>query len=922
MAGAALSALAVLDLELSSVHWPAFIVLTLLATLAQLFEAEAPANQSYYPHLVFFFAGVFLLPPSLFVLLIAIPHLVEWAKKRLEDSRLLRDWYIQPFNIATHVIAGSAAYRLHVTLSTDPTRFLTLPAVLAVTAGAVAYVFLNHLLIGLALFLARGLSWRESDILNMENLVSDLIMLLLGFVVGVLWKLSPWLVIPALSPLVLMQRGLMVPKLKQEAQTDEKTGLLNARYFVNLFEMEIERARRLGRPATVIMSDLDLLRNINNTYGHLAGDAVLTGVGEIIRDTIRGYDLAARFGGEEFTIFLPEVELIEGKAFAERLRKAIEAADFEVKTSATPIKATMSFGVASFPLDADTPTLLIHEADVAVYQAKLRGRNCVVCASDIPRTVQLDNETVEDRVETPYLVAFAPRPISTSQGPPQSERVAQAVSPPAIAPTPPVEEERHAETRHPPALRWSFVGGIVVAAVVLTMRSFTQGPWPDLGTIGLLAGLAMIAEMLQVRVRGTSTISVSAGINFAAALLAGVPGVAFASAAIALMHYLRMRPPPYKTAFNWATHVLAGLAPLLVMDLLDIPLQLSGLPLLAIAAALAAVIYYAIDTGLVAAAISLSEGTSLTATWYEEFRWLGGHYLVLCLMGLFASVAYLALGLVGLVVFVLPVFMMHYAQRQYVERTQDSVEELRGMHRELSVANREIVEASLTMQQLNEALLMTLARMVDAHDAQMSGHSIKVATYATAIGKELDLPAERIEHIRRAALLHDIGKIAGSKQIVHKPDEATEKERQYSPTHAALGAELLKTYPGLQHLAPFVRHHRERWDGNGYPDGLRGERIPLEARVLAVGDAVDVMASDRPRHRGMSLGEIVSELRGYAGVQFDPAVVEAFVGLAERQGDRLIIKSVQEVVPDRGDSGGLVHYINLGFVFQEGGGSH
>ena len=193
---------------------------------------------------------------------------------------------------------------------------------------------------------------------------------------------------------------------------------------------------------------------------------------------------------------------------------------------------------------------------------------------------------------------------------------------------------------------------------------------------------------------------------------------------------------------------------------------------------------------------------------------------------------------------------------------------------------------------------MTLAGMVDARDSQMSGHSIKVATYATAIGRELGLPAERIEHVRRAALLHDIGKIASSEQVVHKLDKASEKEHQYSQTQAALGAELLKTYPGLQHLAPFVRHHHERWDGHGYPDGLRGERIPLEARILAVGDVVDVMASDRPRRQGMSSSEIVAELRRCAGVQFDPVVVEAFARVAERQGDRLFINSAQEVVRD------------------------
>jgi diguanylate cyclase (GGDEF)-like protein len=410
MVGAVLSGLALPSLAQSEPQWLTFAALTVLATLAQFFEAEAPGRQSYYPHLVFFFAAVLLLHPFLFVLLVVIPHLVEWAKKRLEDSPLLRDWYIQPFNIATHIIAGSAAGWVHTALNGDTAVFLTLSSVFAVTAAAVTYVLLNHLIIGLVLVLARGVSWSESGILDIENLSSDLIMLLLGSTVSVLWQLNPWLIIPALSPLVLMYRALMIPELRKQARTDEKTGLWNARYFVKLFTTEMERAKRFGRPLALIMADLDLLRNINNTYGHLAGDTVLAGIGQIIHENIREYDIAGRFGGEEFTIVLPEVGSAEARSFAERLREAVEAASFVVRTSDTPIRTTISLGVACFPWDAAMPTDLIHESDVAVYHAKLKGRNCVVCASDVPHSIRLESAVVEDRLASPYVSTFIPRP--------------------------------------------------------------------------------------------------------------------------------------------------------------------------------------------------------------------------------------------------------------------------------------------------------------------------------------------------------------------------------------------------------------------------------------------------------------------------------------------------------------------------------
>ncbi|HBY99532.1 MAG TPA: hypothetical protein DEP84_37285, partial [Chloroflexi bacterium] len=398
----------------------AFATLTALAIPAQLFKAEAPNHQLYYTTLLFFFAGVLLLDPSLFVLLVIIPHLIEWVKERRVNSPHLRAWYLQPFNIGTYIIAGFVARWVHMILDAGPTVSPPYFAVFAVTAAALTYVILNHFVVGLAIVLARGVSWRESRILEIENLLPDFILVFQGYIVAVVWSLNPWLILPALSPLVLISRALAIPQLKQEAQTDGKTGLLNARHFATLFTVEMERARRLDRPLALIMADLDLLRNINNTYGHLAGDTVLAGIGQIIHQVIREYDLAGRFGGEEFAIVLPETGLVEARAIAERLRQAVETAGFVVSTSTTPIHATMSLGVADFPLDANMPTDLIHEADIAVYQAKLRGRNCVVCASEVPQSFKLENYLGEDRLAALYdTVGVTCKPaLATEAAPP------------------------------------------------------------------------------------------------------------------------------------------------------------------------------------------------------------------------------------------------------------------------------------------------------------------------------------------------------------------------------------------------------------------------------------------------------------------------------------------------------------------------
>ena len=232
-AAVALLAVSAATISDSTSQWISFIVLTLLATLAQLFKAEAPNNQTYFATPVFLFAGALMLHPFLFGWLVIISYSVEWIKERVTRSPHLRNWYIQPFNIATHILAGFVASVVSATITASyaeqlPLWVMSILAVFSVIVAAVTYAMLNHALVGLALVLARKVSWRESGILDGETLLTELILLLLGSTLVVLWRVDPWLVVPALSPLVLIYRALTVPQLKKEAQTDGKTGLLTA----------------------------------------------------------------------------------------------------------------------------------------------------------------------------------------------------------------------------------------------------------------------------------------------------------------------------------------------------------------------------------------------------------------------------------------------------------------------------------------------------------------------------------------------------------------------------------------------------------------------------------------------------------------------------------------------------------------------
>ncbi len=338
---------------LLNTEWPLLLVLIALTSIAHFYMSDTASHEAWGVNLVFLFTGVVLLSPFDFALLVIIPHLFEWGYEVwIKKSTRLRNWYIQPFNIAVHLIAGFIARTLFLALNPDPSNLVSLTAFLAAAAAMLGYLVVNHLLIGYVLVFARGITLRESGVFERANLAGDLTQFGLGYVVAIVWEINPILIVPTLAPLLLIFRALQVPKLTKEAHTDAKTGLWNTRHFNEIFSVELDRAKRFGRPLAVIMADLDLLRNVNNTYGHLAGDAVLTRIGQIIRDSIRDYDLAARFGGEEFSIVLLEAEREGARAFANRLRHAIEQAEFVIPTSPTPIHVTMSLGVACYPADA------------------------------------------------------------------------------------------------------------------------------------------------------------------------------------------------------------------------------------------------------------------------------------------------------------------------------------------------------------------------------------------------------------------------------------------------------------------------------------------------------------------------------------------------------------------------------------------
>jgi diguanylate cyclase (GGDEF)-like protein/putative nucleotidyltransferase with HDIG domain len=212
----------------------------------------------------------------------------------------------------------------------------------------------------------------------------------------------------------------------------------------------------------------------------------------------------------------------------------------------------------------------------------------------------------------------------------------------------------------------------------------------------------------------------------------------------------------------------------------------------------------------------------------------------------------------------------------------------KAMGRNRTCLSTEVVPTQLPTSKTDErpsqeilGMVYALAAAVDAKDHYTYGHSKKVAQNAVALAEALDLPPAKTATIRAAAMLHDVGKIGIPDETLNKPDRLTEDEWKLLRTHPQMGAQIIRHVPDLVNCVPGMQHHHERWDGTGYPSGLKAENIPLDARIMAVADAYAAMTSVRPYRKAMSPPEAIEELRRSAGTQLDPKLTELFILITE-----------------------------------------
>ena len=294
-----------------------------------------------------------------------------------------------------------------------------------------------------------------------------------------------------------------------------------------------------------------------------------------------------------------------------------------------------------------------------------------------------------------------------------------------------------------------------------------------------------------------------------------------------------------------------------------------------VALILSSLIYFVLNTTGVAGVVALTEQKSLLDTWRNCYFWSFPFYLV------GASIAWVfsvltERGNSQSILLLLPViYVIYRSYRMYLGHLEDEkkhVEEMAALH-------LRTIEA--------------LALAIDAKDHTTHEHLSRVRTYAVEVGQEMGLSESELEALRAAALLHDIGKLAVPEHIISKPGKLTPEEFEKMKIHPVVGAEILERVAFPYPVVPIVRCHHEKWDGSGYPAGLKGEEIPIGARILAAVDTLDALASDRQYRRALPLDQAMQEIATLSGISFDPAVVEVL----ERRYVELEKKAMAQAVP-------------------------
>jgi putative nucleotidyltransferase with HDIG domain len=412
-----------------------------------------------------------------------------------------------------------------------------------------------------------------------------------------------------------------------------------------------------------------------------------------------------------------------------------------------------------------------------------------------------------------------------------------------------------------------FVGLVVVVGFLVLGQSIAglrhapnPGGWIALGV------LAIVAASFALKIPGVPVyLSISDTFFITSVLVFGPAPATITIAADSLVMSCRRRNSPRQVLFNVTSNAIALWTGAQAYYALSQVGPLSGtswtpdattmFPL-----ACLAVVYFGLNSGLLALVVGLSKGCSPVQVWREHFAIISLNYLASASASFFLIVLIRAVGQLAIVAVVPLILVCYMAMRSWLGRVAD--------------AQRH----GTKINQLYLSTIGALSSAIEAKDGVTSEHIHRVRIYATGLARALEVTDRAtLDAIEAAALLHDTGKLAIPEHILNKPGRLNEHEFETMKSHVDVGADILSSIDFPYPVVPIVRAHHENWDGSGYPNGLRGEDIPLGARILSVVDCFDALTSDRPYRPALSDAEALAIMAKERGTKFDPAVVDKFV---------------------------------------------
>ncbi len=691
--------------------------------------------------------------------------------------------------------------------------------------------------------------------------------------------------------------------LEHQAQTDSLTGLWNHRSFHERLRHALLRASALHDQVGLVILDLDDFKKVNDVYGHGIGDQVLTEMGDILRGSVRGADAVCRIGGEEFAIILPSGTLDVSLRLAERVARTVETTSFD------PVgPMTVSIGVAIGPDHAANPRELVACAEVAMMTAKAQGKRRVIVfdeegggrpapagadrqeefrsiahlkmlhgvSSKLTRLNEVGEigQTIADELR--LLIDYHNcrvfvrdgdelRPIAfrgdlsshpegtmelltTQVGVGITGYVAETGTPflsgdaakseigQPIEGTETIEESLLAVP-----LKY---GHQVIGVIVVSKLGLDQFDTDDVRLLEVLAGHASVAlmnaQLFEAQRReaeaAKTLLALSREISSTTELSEVLEGLAEGASRILGSRKVSVWLPTDDGGYECgAVRVVEGVEPLVAVGMRlspeDSPVRDATEPFLLTQQEATGIV----DSELVdphaeafaVAPIPLDNGVGAISISVDDVAAFGERQ-----MGLLAGIANQA---------------------------------------KLAITNAKSFD---TLERTFLSTVETLANALEANDEYTSLHARSIRDMATAVGSELGLDAATLKRVELGALFHDIGKIGVPTDILTKPGPLTPEERAIIERHPELGEKILAPIEQLRDVRTIVRSCHERWDGTGYPDGLVGEAIPLEARIIFTCDAFHAMTTDRPYREALPVDEARRRLAAAAGTQFDPAIVE------------------------------------------------